>query len=130
MITKKLNYAGYQGSCLERKIKERLEKRGLRGKSFGHPWVTLITETLQRVNKELEKSQYFFSDIKKEGIMLYDSGKFKLSEPKDLSWQEGKEIAKDYFDNWFDEGENFLMNTYYNIQRNKLNNAASKELRN
>lgn len=31
--------------------------------------------------------------------MLYDSGDFKLAEARDLSWEEQKEIAQDYFDN-------------------------------
>jgi hypothetical protein len=46
----------------------------------------------------LRRSQYFFSDIKKEGILLYDSGEFTLAEPKDLNLEERKQIAKDDFD--------------------------------
>ncbi|WP_256621317.1 HEPN domain-containing protein, partial [Rickettsia sp. TH2014] len=45
---------------------------------------------------------------RKEGILLYDSGEFTLSEAKDLPWSEMKEIAKDYYEEWFDKGKSFL----------------------
>jgi hypothetical protein len=32
----------------------------------------------RQVNYHLIEGHYFFSDIKKEGILLYDSGKLKL----------------------------------------------------
>ena len=73
--------------------------------------ITLITETIQHVNEKLEKSQYFFSDIKKEGILLYDSGEFKLAEGRDLSWEERKEIAQDDYDEWFPYGCGLLLDT-------------------
>lgn len=109
VVTKSSKYAGYQGGVLERKMEERLERQGLRGKHFGESWVTFIIEPIELLNKELEKSQYFFSDIKKEGIMLYDSGEFTLAEPRDLSWEERKEIAIDDFDQWFVRGCGLLI---------------------
>ena len=90
IVTRKARYAGHQGRSLQQKIKERLNRAGLGWRPLLAPPVTLITETIQRFNKELEKSQYFFSDIKKEGIMLYDNGEFTLAEPRDLSQSKKK----------------------------------------
>ena len=45
----------------------------------------LIAHDIGFVNRQLEKGQYFFSDIKKDGITLYDSKKFKLADAKDVS---------------------------------------------
>jgi predicted nucleotidyltransferase/HEPN domain-containing protein len=124
VVTAKPKYAGYQGNTLEKKIKDRLNRVGLGGRPFLHPSVTLVIETVQRVNKELEKSQYFFSDIKKEGIMLYDSGEFTLAEPRDLSREERQEIAKDEFDQWFEGGVEFLLVANFSMSNGMLNKAA------
>jgi len=37
--------------------------------------VSLIAEDIKFVNRRLRKSQYFYIDILREGIILYDSGK-------------------------------------------------------
>jgi predicted nucleotidyltransferase len=71
LVTKSPKYAGYQGSSLKQKIEEKLQKAGLGWRPFLAPPVTLIIEPIQRINKELEKNRYFFSDIKKEGVILY-----------------------------------------------------------
>ena len=47
-----------------------------------------VIEPIDYVNSELGKGQYFFSDIKKEGILLYNSGEFELVEPRILSQKE------------------------------------------
>jgi len=40
--------------------------------------VSIIYHHIRLVNLRLSEGRYFFSDIKKEGILLYDSGKVKL----------------------------------------------------
>ncbi len=73
-------------------------------KAGKHPVQTsirLIAHDINFVNKRLEKGHYFFSDIKKEGIILYDSKKFKLAKPKQLTPQERLGQAKADFKHWF-----------------------------
>ncbi len=84
------------------------EKHGLIGKYQSHN-PHCIVESINYVNSELEKGRYFFSDIKKEGIVLYDSGEFKLSEPRVLSEKEIKEIAQEDYEHWFGRAEDFLL---------------------
>lgn len=60
------------------------------------------------VNEGLSFGQYFFTDIAKEGVLLYDSGKVQFVEPKELSCEEQKEIAQRYFDQWFESGSQFM----------------------
>ena len=67
-----------------------------------------VIEPLDFVNSELEKGRYFFSDIKKEGILLYDSGEFKLAESKVLEEGQRREIAKGDYEHWFSGGKDFL----------------------
>ena len=69
---------------------------------------SIIAHDIRFLNKNLEEGQYFFSDIKKEGILLYDSGKFKLARRRKLKMDEIKKIARRNFKTWFDNAESFL----------------------
>ena len=44
-----------------------------------HAFPQFVVEHINTVNRNLEISQYFFTDIVKEGIMLYNSGKCELA---------------------------------------------------
>ena len=63
---------------------------------------------MQTLNKELERSQYFFTDIVKEGIKMYDTKEFKLAKPRELSFKEIKEFAESEFDKCFIYGSQFI----------------------
>ena len=60
----------------------------------------MIVHDIDFVNRRLSKAQYFFSDIKKEGICLYDSKQFQLKEAKELSNKERQKLAQEDFDYW------------------------------
>ena len=124
VVTKNPKYRGLKGASFESDLTKRLERKGLRGKTFGAPWVTFVVEPIKYLNQQLEKNQYFFSDIKKEGILLYDSGEFTLAEPKDLNLEERKQIAKDDFDVWFGSGTEFLLGVDFYTKQALLTKAA------
>ncbi|WP_341753761.1 hypothetical protein [Candidatus Tisiphia endosymbiont of Dioctria rufipes] len=65
----------------------------------------------------MTSTHYFFSDIKKEGILLYDSGEFQLAESKNLPWGERREIAKEDYEYWFARGTGFFIECKYPIKR-------------
>jgi len=114
LILKKGKYRGHTAINLQYSIEKRLDNKF--PKEVGiqkYPSVTLVLEPIQRVNEQLEKGQYFFSDIKKEGILLYDSGEFQLVEAQELPWKERKEIAKKDYENWFGTGSGFLIDCKY-----------------
>jgi predicted nucleotidyltransferase/HEPN domain-containing protein len=69
--------------------------------------VSIIHHGIGFVNDKIERNQYFFVDILKEGIMLFDSGKFKLSEPMGMNPLERQKKASDAFVNWFQSGNDF-----------------------
>ena len=75
-------------------------KTAIKQKRLDTP-VTLIVHDIGFLNSRIKKGQYFFSDIKKEGIMLYDSGNFQLEEEKPLSPKERAGQAKADFEQWF-----------------------------
>lgn len=63
--------------------------------------VSLIAHDIQFLNRRLKKGQYFFTDIQREGIALYDSGQYQLEEPRQLQPRERRLLAQDDFDYWY-----------------------------
>ncbi len=70
--------------------------------------VSLIADTVKHFNASLERGRYFYVDIVKEGIVLFDAGRYTLSEPKELTREEQREEAQLHFDYWFGRAESFL----------------------
>ncbi|HJD54946.1 MAG TPA: hypothetical protein LFW11_06450 [Rickettsia endosymbiont of Proechinophthirus fluctus] len=95
---------------MESKIEKRLEQTGLRKAEFFslEPWISIICESISEVNDKLEKGRYFYTDIKREGILLYDSGE-QLARAKNLSWSEVKEMAKEDYECWCGRDKSFLL---------------------
>ena len=120
IVLKKEYSKDFHKSNIEDKIKKLLDQQNL----HQNPWITLITEPIMYVNKQLEKNQYFFSDIKKDGILLYDDGITPLSEARNLSKSEKREIAKDDYEYWFKRGCGFFIDVASPIKRSDYNTAA------
>ncbi|MGD8914226.1 MAG: HEPN domain-containing protein [Candidatus Thiodiazotropha sp.] len=86
--------------------------------------VSLIAEDIQFVNRRLRKSQYFYIDILREGILLYDSGKFQLAEPIEITLKERKKLAEEDFDFWMKNSNEYLRQYEHAISDESLNVAA------
>ncbi|GAG41348.1 unnamed protein product, partial [marine sediment metagenome] len=87
-------------------------------------WTTLIVHDIDYINRRLERAHYFFSDIKKEGVLLYDSKKFKLARRRKLDPEERAEIAKDDFKQWFHSAEVFYIQYENAFKIREYKNAA------
>jgi predicted nucleotidyltransferase/HEPN domain-containing protein len=79
--------------------------------------VSLIAEDIQFINRRLRKSQYFYIDILREGILLYDSGKFQLAEPIEISPKERKKLADEDFEYWYGQAEIFIEDFQHNFNK-------------
>lgn len=86
--------------------------------------VSLIFHGIKQLNASLTMGNYFFKDIKEEGIVLYDSEKFKLAQPKKLTPEQYRQKAQDHFDQWFENGNNALTKFEFSFQKGILNEAA------
>jgi len=86
--------------------------------------ISLISEDIQFVNRRLRKSQYFYIDIKKEGIMLYDSGKFELAEPIEITPKERKNLAEEDFEYWFNKANKYKEYSEIALQKNDFAESA------
>ena len=103
---------------LWRKITQECESAGLSA------YVRIITHDIQELNIKLAEGQYFYSDIRKEGCLLYDSGNFKLARKRKLKPEEQKRIARDYFEQWFESADEFYIDFKNAFKRGSYKNAA------
>ncbi len=66
-----------------------------------HTPVNFIVHTMQEVNDGLAHGRYFFMDIAKDGIALYESDAKELHTPKPKTPEQALAMAREYFDEWF-----------------------------
>lgn len=92
-----------------------------------HAIPQFVVEHINTVNNNLEVSQYFFTDIVKEGIMLYDSEKFQLAKPRKLSFKEIRDIAQSEYDKLFPYAGEFLAIVKFSLS-NGWNSMAAFQL--
>ena len=91
------------------------------GKDFDRDTpVQFITDDIKTLNKYLEEGRYFYTQIKQEGIVLYNSGKYKLSRRRKLNFAEIKEQAQEYFDEKFEKGNFFFDDAVTNKGRERF----------
>ncbi len=103
----------------EREIEEAIEK----SEDIKTP-ASVIVHDIDFVNRRLSKAQYFFTDIKKEGVILYNSGKFQLRDARELSQIERRNFAKEDFSYYFEKAKNLNEGFEFYFNKEKLNEAV------
>ncbi len=73
------------------------------------PPVQFINIDMKKLNKELTEGRYFYTQIKQEGVVLYDSEKFKLPRRRKLNFEEIKQQAQEYYNEKFRKANEFLI---------------------
>lgn len=63
--------------------------------------VNFIVHTLHDVNDSIAQGRYFYMDIAKEGIALYEFEDSEFQAPKPKTPTAALEMAQEYFDEWF-----------------------------
>lgn len=86
--------------------------------------ISLIFHSANEVNRSLTWGSYFFCDIKKEGIRLYNSEKYSLKDPKELTLQESQQKAQEYYDKWFKGAVHFYRLFEVSLKDGELHSAA------
>jgi len=70
--------------------------------------VQFINDDIKTFNKYIEEGRYFYTQIKEEGVILYNNGKYKLARRRKLNFDEIKEQAQEYFNEKFETANDFL----------------------
>ena len=90
--------------------------------------VQLIVEDICNVNEALSLGRYFYRDIKKEGILLYDSKTYTLAKPRKLSPEERKQMALEDYEVWMDN-YSLSIETYITYRDSFKKTPANKYLK-
>lgn len=78
-----------------------------------HASPQFIVEHINTVNNRLGEGHYFFTDIIREGIKLFDNGCSKLGRRRSLNFSEIKALAKEEFNIHYPNALGFLKHGYY-----------------
>ena len=106
------------------KIEKDLQLSHRLNKHFQRTPVSLIAEDITFVNSRLRKSQYFYIDVLREGIVLFDAGKLELAEPKELTIKQRAFLAKEDYDYWFNSALEFIEDFQANCDKKRYPKAA------
>jgi predicted nucleotidyltransferase/HEPN domain-containing protein len=99
------------------------EDRILRDPLIQRP-VNIIVHSLDEVNHALSRGEYFWVDIARDGIALYELPCHPLATPMPLTPADAYRMAKGYFDQWLESADRFLANGNENVARQWNNEAA------
>ncbi|GAO40604.1 putative nucleotidyltransferase [Sphingomonas changbaiensis NBRC 104936] len=99
------------------------EDRIARDPAIGRP-VNIIVQSLDDVNRALTRGEYFWVDIARDGIALYELPCHTLTTPKPLTPTDAHRMAREYFEHWLPSAETFFQNATDNIQRARPVEAA------
>jgi uncharacterized protein len=88
------------------------------------PPVNLEIHEIDYINKGLELGEYFFVDIAKEGILLYDTGSAQFANPRELTATEKREKAQRYYDVWFPQAGEFIEGSKFYARRSNFKTSA------
>ncbi|MBW8910413.1 MAG: HEPN domain-containing protein [Sphingomonas sp.] len=86
--------------------------------------VNVIVHSLDEVNSALKRGEYFWVDIARDGIALYDLPCHSLATPMPLTAADAHRTAQEYFDHWLPSADGFLDTARYSISQQRLNEAA------
>lgn len=86
--------------------------------------VSLIYHSLDDVNEKLRLGRYFFMDILKDGVVLFEDPDSAFVEPMPLSREQALKETQDYFDDWFESASDFLDSANDAVARKKSKLAA------
>jgi predicted nucleotidyltransferase/HEPN domain-containing protein len=86
--------------------------------------VSFIYHSIEDVNEKLSLGRYFFVDILREGVLLFDEPGYPLAEPQPLSPKEALRETREYYKEWFGSAGEFFDDYRSNLEKGRLKKAA------
>ena len=117
IVTKKPVYE------MQMRLAREIENKIHKDTSIDTP-VSILVEDIYHINARLEENRYFYLDIKKEGIALYDSKKYKLADAKKLSKAQQQALKQEDFTMRYKNGTNTMKFFRYGLQEKLFRGAA------
>jgi uncharacterized protein len=105
------------------KAEERLNRELSITKALKTP-VNFIVHTLHEVNDGLAHGRFFFMDVARDGVALYQSDDSELAEPKPKTPEQASAMAKEYFEEWFPAAAGMFETAKFSQAEGRLKDAA------
>lgn len=105
------------------KIEEELARKINRYERYEVPFKPIVHD-IASLNRDLQAGHYFFCEIVREGILLYNTGQYELAEPLQLKPKERANKAQDYLDKWSRNAGEFLIDFQNAFNRGSYAQAA------
>ena len=105
------------------KAEERLNRELAITKTLRTP-VNFIVHTLHEVNDGLAHGRYFFIDVARDGIAIYQSDDRELAEPKPKTPVQALAMAKEYFEEWLPTATQRFKGAQFHMVSGHLKPAA------
>lgn len=86
--------------------------------------VTPMVHSLEDVNEKLARGRYFFMDILKEGIVLFEEPDTSFVEPVPLNPSDALDETNSYYAEWLQSAGNFYKLSKNALHQNMQNEAA------
>ncbi len=105
------------------KLEDRLNRELAITKTLHTP-VNFIVHTLQEVNDGLAHGRFFFMDVRRDGIALYQFDDSELHTPKPKTPEQALAMAQEYRDDWFPSAQKRFEIANFSIGQGYLKDAA------
>jgi predicted nucleotidyltransferase/HEPN domain-containing protein len=99
------------------------EDKILRDAAIARP-VNIIVHTLEEVNQALSRGEYFWVDIARDGIVLYELPGSALAMPQPLTAVDAYEMTSAYFSDWLSKIDTALEGAIFYASKGHNKDAA------
>jgi predicted nucleotidyltransferase/HEPN domain-containing protein len=99
------------------------EDRILRDEAIGRP-VNIIVHSIDVVNQALKRGEYFWVDIARDGIALYELPQHELATPMPLTPADAHQMATAYFTDWLAKIDSAIKLASFAYEQGDLKDAA------
>jgi predicted nucleotidyltransferase/HEPN domain-containing protein len=86
--------------------------------------VNFIVHSLQQVNDGLAHGRFFFMDVARDGIAVYESDDTELHQPKPKTPADALAMAREYYEEWYPGGQQFFATAGFALHRGWTKKAA------
>ena len=86
--------------------------------------VNFIVHSLQEVNDGLAHGRYFFMDVARDGVALYQADESELHKPKPKTPQQALALAEEYFEEWLPTAMGRFDGAKYHLENGRFKHAA------
>lgn len=99
------------------------EDRILRDATIGRP-VNIIVHSIDEVNQALKRGEYFWVDIARDGIALYELPRHELAAPMPLTPADASRMAEGYFADWIGKIDSAIKLALFAYDQAELKDSA------